>query len=107
MLKRQTVGAVCAMALGLLLLQTSADAAGLSREGPRLIFIYQGPKEGSRVSAAPVPLSPGVFIVPFSGTTVVSGQNTLAAQFQRVTSSFVKAGGPGTLFPGGTAGCCG
>ena len=73
----------------------------LFKKGPKIAIVNGGVKTSfPNVSSAPVPLSPGTFIVPFLTNEKVDGPEGSKASFQRVDAGFGKTGEPTTLATG-------
>jgi len=95
MAQRMILAATMALAAGALIhATTTAAAQGLTKAGPRVALV-EGAKRHpivARQTSSPLPLSPGVFLVPFNGTATVNSTVINAPRFQLVDSSFARQG---------------
>ncbi len=80
-----------------------AVADGLSPASPRQLLVAGAERvsDAARQTATPVPLRPGVFILPYATNQPGIGPHPDgAARFQAVDASFQAIGEPGTLITG-------
>jgi hypothetical protein len=86
-----------------------AQADGLSKVGSPVLLVTQQPRWANvaRQSTMPLPLTRGVFIVPFVSAPIVGGFVNQQINFQSVTSSYAKQGDPVTIFETTGTSCCG
>jgi hypothetical protein len=95
------------LALCVALLPEFAAADGLTKVGARTTIVDGALRIGSvRLSATPVPMAPGKFVVPFAGSDTAGGRAVKTARVQFVDSAFQKQGDPVTLFASDVDSCC-
>src|SRR5687768_458496 len=100
---RRLVLTRAAFALALVCGSQSALGQGLTAASPRQLLVTGAKRvaNAARQTATPVPLRPGVFVLPFATNQPGIGPAPDgAARFQTVDSSFAKLGEPGTLITG-------
>jgi hypothetical protein len=99
----------CAAACAALLFTGhGVHADGLVKVGSRATLVEQQRQwPTARQSAMPLPLSRGVFIVPFVSAPTVDGFAEQHVNFQAVNSSYAKQGEAATIFAASGTACCG